>query len=156
MAQEERFGSRNLVYSAWHRRGSTGRFVGLEMAQLLSMIDVDHVLWLEVDDETKEPVAIIEEAEDRGQFKPCSIVINFAKRANIPAVCVLWTPADQPNPADMNEPDIASFRIQRLWPKTERGWRNLAPAEYAQVLLKMRNIGANQLDTEYFEGIPVF
>ena len=59
MAQEEKYGNRDLTYSAWHRRRSTGRFVGIEHAQLLAMIDMDHTLWIEYDDGSKEPVALV-------------------------------------------------------------------------------------------------
>jgi hypothetical protein len=39
--QEERYNTRDRTYSAWHRRLSTRRFVGLERAQLLAMIDIE-------------------------------------------------------------------------------------------------------------------
>lgn len=44
--QEERYGNRDRTYSAWHRRLSTRRFVGLERAQLLAMIDLDAALYV--------------------------------------------------------------------------------------------------------------
>jgi hypothetical protein len=43
--QEERFGNRDRTYSAWHRRSSVRRFVGIEKAQLLAMIDLDGALY---------------------------------------------------------------------------------------------------------------
>src|SRR5688500_12286183 len=73
MSQEERFGTRDRSYSAWHRRNSTRRFVGIERAQTLAMIDLDASLYVEYDDATKEPIALIETAIDCGQeFKPAT------------------------------------------------------------------------------------
>jgi len=65
--QEERYGQRDRAYSAWHRRLSTRRFVGIDRAQLLAMIDLDAALYVDYDDRTKEPVALIETAMDVGQ-----------------------------------------------------------------------------------------
>lgn len=65
--QEERFNIRDLTYSAWHRRLSTRRFVGIEKAQSLAMIDLDGALYIEYDDGSKRPVALIETAIDVGQ-----------------------------------------------------------------------------------------
>jgi hypothetical protein len=36
---DERYGTRDRTYSAWHRRLSTRRFVGIDRAQLLAMLD---------------------------------------------------------------------------------------------------------------------
>ena len=50
--QEEKYGTRDRAYSAWHRRKSTRRFIGIEHAQLLAMIDLDASLYVEYDDGT--------------------------------------------------------------------------------------------------------
>lgn len=55
MSHEERYGVRDKAYSAWHRRGSVRRFVGIDQAQLLSMIDVDGAMYVEYDQQDKEP-----------------------------------------------------------------------------------------------------
>ena len=83
MAQEEKYGTRDRTYSAWHRRLSTQRFVGIEKAQLLAMIDLDAALYVEYDDGTKEPLALIETAQDVGQaYKPATVTLRLAKRAD--------------------------------------------------------------------------
>ena len=64
MSQEERHGTRDRSYSAWHRRQSTRRYIGIEKATLLAMIDLDASLYVEYDDGTKEPLALIETAQD--------------------------------------------------------------------------------------------
>ena len=51
--QEEIYGTRDRAYSAWHRRGSTRRYVGIDRAQLLAMIDLDAALYVEYDNGTK-------------------------------------------------------------------------------------------------------
>ena len=67
MPHEEVTGTRDRTYSAWHRRMSTRRYVGIEAAQTLGMIDLDASLYVEYDDSTKEPLALIETARDVGQ-----------------------------------------------------------------------------------------
>lgn len=149
MAQEERFGTRDRSYSAWHRRMSTRRFVGIENAQLLSMIDLDASLWVEYDNGTKEPLALIETAEDRGQgIKPATVTLKLAQRADLPCFVVLYTLANTPNPADTAWNDIARFRVRRLYPQTETSWRIMSPAEWAENLLRLRAWQAKRLDAE--------
>ena len=150
MTQEERYANRDGSYSAWHRRHSTRRFVGIEQAQLLAMIDLDACLYVEYDDGTKEPLALIEVAMDVGQeHKTATVTTNLAKRANIPCLVVLYSLNDKPNPADSKCADIASFRVKRLWPRSQhRDWKILTPSEYAQSLLDLRKYKANQLDSE--------
>lgn len=147
MAQEERFGTRDRSYSAWHRRKSTRRFIGIENAQLLAMIDLDASLYVEYDDGTKDPVALIETAMDRGQpYKNATVTLKLAQRANLPCFVVLYRLSSKPNPADVNYPDIDSFRIKRLYPYPERGWRIITPEEWARALLLIRKFGAKLLD----------
>lgn len=151
--QEEKYGTRCRAYSAWHRRLSTQRFIGIEKAQLLAMIDLDASLYVEYDDGTKEPIALIETAVDVGQsFKPATVTCNLAKRADLPCFVVLYKLSDQKNPADERWPDIVEFRVKRLYPKPERGWRILTPDEWSEALLAMRKWSAEKLDRMIAEG----
>lgn len=146
---EERFGTRDLSYSAWHRPRSIGRYVGLEQAQLLCMVDADCVLFLEYEPRNKEPLALVETAIDVGQeHKPATAIMRLAKRARIPAYVVLYQRAAHGNPADPRWADVARFRIRRLWPRTELRWRTVAPHEWAQALLQIRAWSARRLDVE--------
>jgi hypothetical protein len=139
MSQEERYGSRDLSYSAWHRVRSICRYVGLEAAQSLTMIDQDVTLFLEVESATREPLALIEVAIDVGQSrKPASSTARLAARSGLPAFCVLYRHCSQPNPADKREADIDRFRVRRIWPFPEHEWRELTPVEWAQGLLQIR------------------
>ncbi len=149
MSQEERFGTRDRTYSAWHRRASLRRFVGLERAQLLSMVDIDAALWLEHDDLSKEPLALIETARDVGQgYKSGTVLQRLAKRAKLPAYVVLFRLADTRNPADPQCQDVASFKVRRVWPRPENGWRELSPAQWASGLVRIRAWASSRLDRE--------
>lgn len=147
--QDERYGWRDSAYSIWHRRGSIRRFVGIEAAQALSMIDIDATLYVEYDDLSREPLALIETARDVGQArKPATVTANLARLAGLPAYCVLYRPADRRNPGfDCGSAsDIDAFRVKRIWPRPESGWRKVTPAEWAKALIEIRRQSAYLLD----------
>lgn len=145
--QEEKYNTRDRSYSAWHRRLSTQRFVGIENAQLLAMIDLDASLYVEYDDGTKQPIALIEAAIDVGQpYKNAMVTMNLAKRANIPCYVVLYKLSNYYNPVDKRFQDITSFRIKRLHPHPESKWRTMTPSEWAEALLSIRKFGSKKVD----------
>lgn len=150
MPQEEVYGTRDRSYSAWHRRSSTGRYIGIEKAQTLAMIDLDASLYVEYDDGTKEPLCLIETAQDVGQkYKTSTVTKNLAKLSTariLPAYVLLYKLSDQPNPADSRWKDIESFRVMRIWPNPEYTWRPVTPERWAQALVEMRNWSAEKLD----------
>lgn len=147
--QEERFGLRDRAYSAWHRRLSTSRFVGIEKAQLLSMVDLDGALYCEFDDASCEPLALIETAMDQGQArKAATVTKRLAQRARLPAYTVLYRLAGYRNPADPTQFDIDRFRVRRLWPAPERQWRTLNPLEWAEALVQIRAWASLRSDFE--------
>lgn len=150
MAQEEIYNKRRRDYSAWHRRNSIRRFVGIENAQLLAMIDLDASLYVEYDDGTKDPLALIEIAQDTGQpFKPATVTLKLAKRADLPCFVVLYTLAQENNPVDSQWKDIEMFRVMRLYPQPERNWRIMTPKAWAENLMSMRKYQADKLDKEF-------
>jgi len=61
---EERFGTRDLTYSGWHRTDSTKRYIGREKAYELSYIDIDAVEYCRI---CCQPLLLIELARDVGQ-----------------------------------------------------------------------------------------
>lgn len=145
----ERFGERDLSYSAWHRAASIRRYVGWEKAQLLCMCDADCVLFLEYAPYTKEPLCLIETAIDVGQqHKPATAIARLAKRARIPAYLVLYSRGRSRNPADFRMRDVRGFRIKRLWPSPEVNWRHVTPQEWAAALLHIREWAAKRLDMD--------
>lgn len=146
MAQEEKYGTRDRTYSAWHRRNSIRRFVGIESAQTLAMIDLDAAVYVEYDDASKEPLSLIETARDVGQsFKSAAVTKNLARKAGIPAFVLLYTPNGIRNPADDAWPDIASFRVRRIW-RTETEWRTMSPDDWAKFLVRLRQKESSLLD----------
>ena len=152
MAQEETHGIRDLSYSAWHRRGSTQRFVGIEAAQTLSMIDLDAALFVEWDDGTKEPLLLIETAMDKGQsFKTATITKNLARRVvpKLPAYVVLYKLGDAANPVDIEWKDIVSFRVRRIWPEPETPFEEITPQEWANRLVELRRYSAKLIDRHH-------
>jgi len=151
MSQEEVYNTRDRSYSAWHRRKSSGRFIGIEKAQLLAMIDLDASLYIEYDDGTKEPIALIETAQDVGQkYKPVTVTRNLAKRADLPCFVLLYTLSQKRNPADTRWMDIEKFRSKLMWPIQENTWTINTPKEWAEILIRMREWQCKKLDIELF------
>jgi hypothetical protein len=151
MAQEEKYGTRDRTYSAWHRRLSTQRFIGIEKAQTLAMIDLDASLYVEYDDETREPLALIETARDVGQeYKVAVVTKRLAMRTQpvVPAYTLLYKLAEYPNPADKRWPDICAFRFKRLWPEPETAWKTVTPAQWAEQLVQLREWCAKKVDQQ--------
>ncbi len=161
MAQEEIYGTRDRTYSVWHRRMSTGRYVGIERAQTLAMIDLDATLYVECRDGNFEPLMLIETAIDKGQaFKPATMTRNLSKatftncpnchfessRDGIPAYCLLYKISDTPNPEYPDTKDIEVFRVKRIWTKPEKVWREITPAEWTDALIKLREWSARRVD----------
>jgi hypothetical protein len=144
---DERTGIRDLSYSAWHRVRSIARFVGVEQAQSLSMVDADVVLFLEVDPRSRSPLALIEVAIDVEQTeKPASSTARLAALAGLPAFTVLYRRSVRLNPADRRELDIDRFRVRRLWPSPEHSWRTLSPEDWAKALVEIRKWSAAKID----------
>ncbi len=128
---------------------SLRRFVGLERAQLASMIDLDACLYVEFDAASREPPALIETAMDRGQsVKAASVTRRLAQRAMIPAYCLLYRLGNERNPADPGYWDVDRFRVRRLWPRPEADWRTLTPDEWAKAILQIREWSAKKLDAQ--------
>ena len=159
--QEEKYNCRDRSYSAWHRRNSTRRFIGIEKAQLLAMIDLDAALYIEYDDKSKEPLALVETARDVGQdFKNATVTLNLAKKAGIPCYVLLYELSSVQNPSDTRVAvcgkkffDVERFRIKRLYPHPEKNWRTLTPQEWADGLVKLRVNTSRKVDKEWAETI---
>jgi len=146
VSDEERYGARDLSYSAWHRVRSIARYVGLEAAQNLKMVDQDVTLYLELDPACRAPLALIETAQDVGQArKPASATARLAELCGLPAFTVLYKVASTPNPADPAQRDIEAFRVRRIWPAPEHDWRSLTPKEWAKGLLQVRAWSADRM-----------
>jgi len=97
MSRRERYGTRDLAFSRWHRAIPRDD---------LTWIDIDHCAYC---DDCKEPLYLMELARDVGQaFKATTVTRRLAQRLAIPALLVLYS-------ADEQE-QITGFRIQRVAP----------------------------------------
>jgi hypothetical protein len=116
------------------------------------MIDLDAALWVEYDDTTKQPLALIETARDVGQdYKTATVTQNLAKLCTVrivPAYVVLYTTSENSrNPAAPSFPDITKFRVKRLWPApVELSWTAYSPQEWAESLVELRKYAAAKVD----------
>ncbi|PLZ02556.1 hypothetical protein CY652_10620 [Burkholderia sp. WAC0059] len=134
----ERYETRDRAYGAWHRAQSIGRYLCRDQAESLTMVDLDAVLFTEYDHHEKLPLALIEVARDIGQEKPAGVMQHLARLAGVPAYVALYTAAPAANPANPNWPDIERFRVRRMWPRPEAGWRVLTPGQWARALVQIR------------------
>lgn len=145
--QEEKYGERDMSYSAWHRQRSLARYVGIEKAQLLSMIDLDGCIYIEYDKENREPLALVETAIDIDQpVKISTVTRGLAVKAGLPAYKVLYRISQNENPSNPGVFDIDRFRVKRLTPYEEREWRVLTPMEWANQLEAIRNWETDKID----------
>ncbi|KVF49489.1 hypothetical protein [Burkholderia cenocepacia] len=134
----EQYEVRDRAYGAWHRAPSIRRYLQATQAESLTMVDLDSVLFTEYDNGAKVPLALVEVARDIGQEKPAGVIQHLAQLADVPAYVALYTPSDGANPANPNWSDIMAFRVKRLWPRPESGWRVLSPAQWARALVQIR------------------
>ncbi len=152
MAQEELFGTRDRSYSAWHRRKSTQRFVGIESAQTLAMIDLDASLYVEYDDASKEPLALIETAVDTGQaFKTATVTKKLAALCTervLPAYVLLYKLSSERLASDEDWFDIESFRYKMIHPQAASDWTTCTPEEWANNLVRLRKWSAALVDRQ--------
>lgn len=136
--REERYTQRDRHYGVWHRVRSIARFLADSDARSLTMQDLDSVLFTEYHYPDKLPLCLVEVGRDIGQEKPAGMIRKRAELADIPAFVALYTPANDGNPASPDWPDIARFRVQRLWPCPEHSWRTLTPDQWARALVQIR------------------
>lgn len=98
MSRYERYGTRDLTYSAWHRT----------LPDVVTMIDIDG---LEYCRRCRAPLALIETARDVGQsFKSTIVLRELACRAFIPAFLVLYHIGEESGGIDQ-------FRWCQIWPQ---------------------------------------
>ncbi|MBN9426153.1 MAG: hypothetical protein J0H09_06570 [Burkholderiales bacterium] len=152
----ERYASRDRSYGVWHRMASIARFLRPREAASLTMADLDSVLFAEYDHGAKLPLCLVEVARDIGQEKPAGVIRKLAELADIPAYVALYELSDQPNPGDRNWPDIAAFRVRRLWPQPEAHWRHLTPEQWAAALVRIRGWQLRRFEAREAANDPEF
>jgi hypothetical protein len=96
MSRQERYGTRDLRFSAWHR----------SLEGDLDWIDLDYCGFCHG---CKRPLFLMELAQDVGQeFKPTTVTRNLARMADIPALLVFYT---------ANGSGMERFRVQLISPR---------------------------------------
>lgn len=95
--RRERYGTRDLAFSQWHREIPRDDF---------TWIDIDHCAYC---NDCKQVIYLVELAKDVGQeFKATTVTRNLAKRLGVPALLVLYTTGEDER--------IAGFRVRRIAP----------------------------------------
>ncbi|RSC15094.1 hypothetical protein [Burkholderia cenocepacia] len=154
--QEEQFLIRDRAYGVWHRTRSISRFIGTREARALTMADLDSVLFVEFGCSNKVPLALVEVARDIGQEKASGVIHQLARMAGLPAFVALYSPASRANPASPAWHDIEEFRVRRVWPKPEKRWRRLSPAEWAEALVQIRDWQLKRFSSQHAANDPAY
>lgn len=95
MSRHERYGTRDLTFSGWHRT----------LPDYCTAIDLD---FLEYCQKCRHPLALIELARDVGQaHKPTTVMENLAKKAGIPAFLIMYS---------LGENGLGQCRVARIYP----------------------------------------
>jgi hypothetical protein len=152
----EQYDLRDRAYGVWHRAPSISRYLCADQAESLTMVDLDSVLFTEYDNRGKMPLALVEVARDIGQEKPAGVMQQLAQLANMPAYVALYTPAPEANPANPNWSDIERFRVKRMWPRPEPGWRVLTPQQWAQALVQIRGWQMHRVEAREAANDPTY
>ena len=99
MSRLERYGTRDLTFSNWHR----------SLSDDATCIDID---FCEYCSKCRKPLALIELARDVGQaYKPTTVLANLAKQAGIPAYLILYSLDPEA------EHGIGACRVRTVAPK---------------------------------------
>ena len=96
MSRHERYGTRDLTFSQWHRT----------LSDNATCIDLD---LLEYCRRCRQPLAMLELARDVGQaFKPTTVLEQLAKKAMVPAFLIIYK---------LEAGSIGQCRMRRIYPE---------------------------------------
>lgn len=119
MSREERWGTRDIAFSRWHRAIPRDDY---------TWIDIDHCAYC---DECKEPLYLFELAKDVGQaYKATAVTRGVANRLGVPALLVLYSTSD--------DEEIAGFRIRRVAPTFSESLKAVEPATLVEWIERTR------------------
>ena len=134
MSRHERWGHRDRTYSNWHRYACGDSSV---------MIDVDGLDYCR---RCRMPLLLVEAARDTGHPKATIVLETLACKANVPLICILWTPSetwreDPPHcPCQANkrvnrecEHGIGAIRVRHVYPDPTE-FEVIQPAELAELI----------------------
>jgi len=107
MSRQERYGTRSLAYSRWHR----------PLADKFGLIDIDAAEYCRA---CSEPLALIETTRDVGQsHKPVTVTRNLGRRADVPVYVAFYAlapehPVECPLCGNELAADIVGFRLRPM------------------------------------------
>ena len=134
MSRDERYGTRDLVFSRWHR---------YTFGDDASMIDLDSIGYC---DRCKSPLYVIEATRDVGQHKATTIAERVARSLNVPGWLVMYKPGPPCScistaiiPGCLH--GIEAVRVRRFAP-SQTGLTVVSVHGFASVLDKTREFHA--------------
>ncbi len=140
MSNWERFGTRDMSLSKWHRQMLRQQAATAAEGEECGMIDID---WLEFCARCRTNLFLVEAARDIAKLrKVAHQTARLAVAANIPAYIVLYTPTDEDCPAthrcrrDGCSHGISEFRVRQIAPD-EGDWRAESPIAFADFVLEI-------------------
>lgn len=149
MSRYERYGTRSLVYSKWHR---------FYLGDAEPMIDLDGVEYCN-ERGCNRPLVLVETARDVGQAnKPTTVLKRLAEQSGVLALCVLYKVADdvdhdsgcpcEPGSANPNcDHGITRFRVRRIYPPgAPRMWQVMTPEDFRD---RLRTVRLNHVASEH-------
>lgn len=140
MSRYERYGTRSLVYSNWHR---------FYLGDHEPMIDLDGIEYC-AEKGCGMPLVLIETARDVGQrIKATTVLKKLAEASRVTAICVLYTVADgideqtgcgcTPKAVrDYCDHGITRFRVRQIWPSPKPLWTVMTPEQFRDRLRAKR------------------
>lgn len=140
MSRYERYGTRSLVYSKWHR---------FYLGDTEPMIDLDGVEYCS-ERGCSKPLVLIETARDVGQKnKPTTVLRRLAESSGVLAICVLYMASagtseesgcacTEGRVVEGCEHGITSFRVRRVWPSPNSLWTVMTPEQFRDRLREIR------------------
>ena len=146
MSRDERYGTRDLTFSRWHRYALPDR---------VTAIDLDMIEYCQ---RCRMPLCLIETARDVGQPGKSTIVMSeLARAANVVAICVLYTPDGTVCRCERRSRDtqcshgIGQVRFRRVYPLDEpfeiwqpfelAAWLTLCHDNHEQIACRLRMAG---------------
>lgn len=134
MSRDERWGTRSLTWSRWHR---------YTFGADASMIDLDAIGYCEQDG-CRAPLYVIEATQDVGQTKTTTIARDTAMRLNAAGWLVMYTATPEECRCLSTvllagcRHGVSSMRVRRFWP-SPTPLRTVSPGAFAAVLQTIRD-----------------
>ena len=120
--RNERYGTRDLAYSQWHRAESLQHYIGAERAEFADMIDVDFVDYCHW---CGTPVMLVETAFDVGEPKSARVLTKLGKMAGVPTYKLLYS---------YSEGILTGLRVQQTYPWNFDSLHPVSVEEWAQII----------------------